>query len=407
MTISTFRQVPLTREPTCTRAIDPGTSGSTLTPVDTSWPSRSSGPFLTSRGQAPHGWPMVHQSMATGLPIQRGCCSTSYFPLPHPVTHLGLLPASRAFPFSCSCCATLATLSSWSRPLFPSLIPCFYPTGPPATLWRGPTGFSSIRGPFCAPCTGRSLPALFCLGGLFPSGPVGGPSSWPRIRFPHYPCLFPTWSPAFFFPRSTRGPSSAPFAPTRSPVPSSLCAVRPQAVPCGFVLRFFFVVCPPLFSLCVSCLVDSCPCRVALFSFVFFYPPPCMDARQHCTGNRVTAPLGVRLRSPHPLGACPWAVPGQARWAPVPRVTLLSFLSSLSSPPRHLPLARPLTAALLLCVLSVALLHARAVSGALSRASLPPPCSRSCRPTLAASPGTSLGGFPCRSPPPASPLSAP
>ena len=43
----------------------------------------------------------------------------------------------------------------------PSLIPCSYPTGPPATLWRGPTGSSSIRGPFPAPSTGRSLPALF------------------------------------------------------------------------------------------------------------------------------------------------------------------------------------------------------------------------------------------------------
>ena len=38
----------------------------------------------------------------------------------------------------------------------PSLIPCSYPTGPPATQWRGTTGSSSIRGPFCAPCTGRS-----------------------------------------------------------------------------------------------------------------------------------------------------------------------------------------------------------------------------------------------------------
>ena len=44
-TLSTFPQVPLTREPTCTQAIDPGTSGSTLTPVDTSRPSRSSGHF--------------------------------------------------------------------------------------------------------------------------------------------------------------------------------------------------------------------------------------------------------------------------------------------------------------------------------------------------------------------------
>ena len=35
----------------------------------------------------------------------------------------------------------------------------YTPPGQPATLWRGPTGSSSIRGPFCAPSTGRSPPA--------------------------------------------------------------------------------------------------------------------------------------------------------------------------------------------------------------------------------------------------------
>ena len=40
-----------------------------------------------------------------------------------------------------------------------SFVPCLWPTGPPATLWRGPTGSSSIRGPFRAPSMGRSLPA--------------------------------------------------------------------------------------------------------------------------------------------------------------------------------------------------------------------------------------------------------
>ena len=45
------------------------------------------GIFPTSRGQAPHGWPMVHHSMATGFPIPRGCClalSVSH-PIPCPV----------------------------------------------------------------------------------------------------------------------------------------------------------------------------------------------------------------------------------------------------------------------------------------------------------------------------------
>ena len=44
-TLSTFPLVPLTRGPTCTQAIDPGISRSTLTPADTSRPSRSSGHF--------------------------------------------------------------------------------------------------------------------------------------------------------------------------------------------------------------------------------------------------------------------------------------------------------------------------------------------------------------------------
>ena len=45
MTISTFARVPLTHEPTCTEAIAPGVSGSTLTPAHTSRPPRSSGHF--------------------------------------------------------------------------------------------------------------------------------------------------------------------------------------------------------------------------------------------------------------------------------------------------------------------------------------------------------------------------
>ena len=66
--------------------------------------------FTTSRGQAPHGSPMVHHSMATGFPIPRSCClalSVSHpipcSPLPHPVT--GQLPASCGFPIPRGCCA--------------------------------------------------------------------------------------------------------------------------------------------------------------------------------------------------------------------------------------------------------------------------------------------------------------
>ena len=53
---------------------------------------RVQGIFSTSRGAAPHGWPMVHHSMATGFPIQRGCClalSVSHpIPCPVPLCHI-------------------------------------------------------------------------------------------------------------------------------------------------------------------------------------------------------------------------------------------------------------------------------------------------------------------------------
>ena len=128
--------------------------------------------FPTSRGRAPSGWPMVHHSMATGFPIPRGRCLalSAIFPCsvsfatPRCPIFLCLIPSparSRRPAVSLSpggFGAALATLFSRSRPLIPSLIPCLYPTRPPATPWRGPTGSSSIRGPFRAPCTGRSDP---------------------------------------------------------------------------------------------------------------------------------------------------------------------------------------------------------------------------------------------------------
>ena len=68
------------------------------------------GIFPTSRGQAPHGWPMVHHSMGTGFLIPRGRCLVlpvshpiPCSPLPHPVT--GPLPPSCGFPIPRGCCA--------------------------------------------------------------------------------------------------------------------------------------------------------------------------------------------------------------------------------------------------------------------------------------------------------------
>ena len=52
------------------------------------------GIFPTSRGQVPHGWPMVHHSMATGFPIPWGCCLalSASLPFPCPIP-LCLIPA--------------------------------------------------------------------------------------------------------------------------------------------------------------------------------------------------------------------------------------------------------------------------------------------------------------------------
>ena len=126
-TLSTFPLVPLTREPTCTQAIDPGISGSTLTPADTSRPSRSSGhssdfpwsgsPWL-AHGSPFHGnWfpnPTGLLLGAFGLPAH----PMSHSPLPHPGT--GPFPASHGPPTPLGRCAALATRLSLPRPLVPS-----------------------------------------------------------------------------------------------------------------------------------------------------------------------------------------------------------------------------------------------------------------------------------------------
>ena len=139
-TLSTFPLVPLTREPTCTQAIDPGFSRSTLIPADTSRPSRSSGHFpdfswsgspWLAHGSPLHGDcfpnPMRLLLGAFGLPA----LPMSHFPLPHSVT--GPFPASHGLPTPSGRCVALATRPSPPRPLVPSsrvytppgcLLPC-------------------------------------------------------------------------------------------------------------------------------------------------------------------------------------------------------------------------------------------------------------------------------------------
>ena len=139
-TLSTFPLVPLTREPTCTLAIDPAISRSPLTPADSSRPSRSSGHFpefpwpgspWLAHGSPLHGdWfpnPMGLLLGAFGLPA----LPMSHSPLPHPST--GPFPASHGLPTPSGRCAALATRPSPPRPLVPAsrvytppgrLLPC-------------------------------------------------------------------------------------------------------------------------------------------------------------------------------------------------------------------------------------------------------------------------------------------
>ena len=145
-TLSTFPLVPLTREPTCTQAIDPGISRSTLTPADTSRPSRSSGHFpdgpwpgspWLAYGSPLHGdWfpnPMALLLGTFGLPA----LPMSLSPLPHPGT--GPFPASHGLPTSSGCCAALATRPSAPRPLVPASR-VFTPPGRLLPCGAGPLG---------------------------------------------------------------------------------------------------------------------------------------------------------------------------------------------------------------------------------------------------------------------------
>ena len=243
-------------------------------------------------------------------------------PAPRPVTHLGLSPASCVFPVSLgpSCDPSHTPLSAPSP--YPS-IPCFYPTGPPATLWRGPTGSASCLGPARATSTVRSLPVPFRLGGVLSSGPVVVPSSWPPR--PPLPVLFPnlvTCCCCFctFSSRATRGLSSArllhpgPPPPARSALLALLCR-------CGVLFGFFL---PP----------PSPPCLL-----------PCGSLLPACThNNSAQAICHCSPRCSCPVPSPSWSValggfrPCQVG-APPSRLTNFSALhpplSSVSCPPSY------------------------------------------------------------------------
>ena len=125
--------------------------------------------------------------------------------------------------------------TSFSVPSPFPFIPCFYPTESPATLWRGPTGSSSIRGPFRAPSTGRS--PLSPVPRPLPNPPGRGaapsrPSS--RVYTPpgrQQPCGAGPLDPHPSGDRFVRLARVAPLpSPPPTPVPPPMLSLSPVAV---------------------------------------------------------------------------------------------------------------------------------------------------------------------------------
>ena len=251
-TLSTFPLVPLTREPPCTQAIDPGVSRSILTPVNTSRPSRSSGHFLDfawsgspwlAHGSAIHGdwFPNAMGLLlgAFGLPVH----PLSHSPLHHPGT--APFPASHGLPTPPGCCVALATHPSPPRPLVPSsrvytppgrLLPCG--AGPREPLPSGdrfvrlarvapfpPPSFSPVPRPRPNPLGCRAAPSHPSSRVYTPPGrqqPCGGgpldphPSGDRFVRLARV-ALFPPHSPVRRFRPNPLGCCAAPSHPS-SPV---------------------------------------------------------------------------------------------------------------------------------------------------------------------------------------------
>ena len=198
-------------------------------------------------------------------------------------------------------------------------IPCFYPTGSPATLWRWPTGASSFRGPLCALSTGRSLPGLIPWAVLRPH-PIPHP-----VFIPHRAASNPVARalrilihPGDRFVRLAR---VAPFPPP-SPVP------RPRPVACSVSSAPWFLFtgvlapwvvlrvrrlgppgsCSPLCAPCVWCCVHGflgllAPAHRRACSVCGVAGAVSWAAWSLFSGVHARCVL-LRARCPAPLGSC-------------------------------------------------------------------------------------------------------
>ena len=230
-TLSTFPLVPLTREPTCTQVFDPGNlrvqphpCGHLTAVPEFRASSRLSmvrlpmvGPWFTTP------WQLVSQSHGA-VACRFRSPFPSHVPFPYATSRHRPIPSVPWTPYRAGLlCGPI-----------PTLILCLYPTGPPATLWHLPTGSSSIRGPFCAPSTGCSLlaPAPFpcAASSAYSPGLLCGPIQ------SFIPCLYPSGQPATLWrgptgSSSIRGPFRAPSTGRSLPAPAPLSCAASPAVP--------------------------------------------------------------------------------------------------------------------------------------------------------------------------------
>ena len=220
------------------------------------------------------------------------------------------------------------------------IIPCLYPTGSPAALWPWPTGASSIQGPFRAPSTGRSLSAPVPFPCAAAPAYSPGLSCGPIPSL--FPGLYPTGPPATLWRGPTGsssiwGPFCAPSTGRSPPSPAPLSCAVSLAVLVTWGRRVALANRPFLSRLLVVLRGVVRVCFPFFFFLLFsaWFPPPCMHAQQHCIAICLGSVRCSRPVPPPPCGVAPVGPrPCRASQPFSPRCcTCICSLSSLPSPP--------------------------------------------------------------------------
>ena len=318
-----------------------------FTPADTSRLSRNPLHFLDFHGQVPHGWPVASTPWRPVL-IPCGCCmapvaarssllcsdrfATPHSGSPHPVPRPAPAPGFPSSPVLVS------------HPMF---IPHRAASNPSARADWILIHLGTVLCPWRASLPSFPRPILG-------SPPLASGTPVPRVTW----CLFvlvPRPSCRVYTPPARQQPSCA--GPKDrflrlaqvAPIGTPALAFFPLCVGCYLFSWVLLLFAPcwrsPLTTplLCVLCCAGFCGFLCVFL--LFLYPPPCMHARQCCTGrvllrrfSRVVSspppPWGFRLGGcrpsqagvlplPHPLGAL--------RYAPPPVECLSRFSSYCSS----------------------------------------------------------------------------